>query len=102
MHGLNSDRAGRFAELLMICTVHAELFHPGLGSQEKCPASVTESEICEDSSLRIFFTDRDKQFRISVAAKPIYSGPYVTRTKISCTYSDPASSEKAKENKIFI
>ena len=99
VHGLNSDRAGRFSELLMICTVHAELFHPGLGSQEKYPGSVKESEICEDSSLIMFFTDQYKQFRISVAAKPIYSGLSVTRTKISCTYSDPRSSEKAKENK---
>ena len=61
------DRAGRFSELLMICTVHAELFHPGLGSQEKYPVSVKESEICDDSSLIMFFTDQDKQFRVSVA-----------------------------------
>ena len=67
VHGLNMDRAGRFSELLMICTVHAELFHPGLGSQEKYPVSVKESEICDDSSLIMFFTDQDKQFRVSVA-----------------------------------
>ena len=83
----------------MIRTVHAELFHPDLGSQGKYPGSVKESEICEDSSLIMFFTDRDKPFRISVAAKSIYSGPSVTRTKISCTYSDPGTSEKSKENK---
>ena len=38
----------------MICTVHAELFHPGLGSQEGYLGSVKESEICEDNSLIIF------------------------------------------------
>ena len=47
----------------MICTVHAELFHPGLGSQEGYPGSVKESEICEDNSLIIFLTDRDKLFK---------------------------------------
>ena len=84
----------------MICTVHAELFHPGLGSQEKYPGSVKESEICEDSSLIMFFADQDhKQFRVSVAAKPIYSGPSVSTTKISCTYSDPGISEESKKNK---
>ena len=42
----------------MICTVHAELFHPGSGSQEKYRGSVKESEISDNSSLIMFLLIR--------------------------------------------
>ena len=63
MHGLNSDRAGRSPELpSVLCSRGSGLFHPSLDSQEGYPGSVRESEICEDNSLIIFFTGRDKLF----------------------------------------
>ena len=51
LHGLNSDRSGA-----------DQLFHPDLSSQEGYQGSVWESELCEDKSLTLFFTGREKLF----------------------------------------
>ena len=41
-------------------TVYTDLFHPGISSHEGYHGSVSESKLCEDRSLIIFFTGGDK------------------------------------------